>query len=171
MEDKYTYADEVEFMARDLISSTGMHKNLAEARIKYLFRSGKWEKGDKVIFGRTKLASDDIRFIADFDFVIMINEEAWGKATFAQKKALLDHELSHCDFSEDAEGNRKWRVADHDVQEFIGVVYRHGLWEAELQKLMIAARNAPQVDGLHNQTDLFAPQEASGASEETQAVN
>lgn len=169
MSEKFSFAEAVEVMAAGLINDH--HQYLAEARIKYLFRAGKWEKGDKTVLGKTKLASEDTRFIADYDFVIMINEEAWSKATHRQKMALLDHELTHCDYSEDAEGNRKWRVADHDVQEFVSIVGRHGLWETDLQKLMVAARNAPYVDGLHNQIDMFVDHDEKRDDEASAAVN
>lgn len=138
MDSKYSFADEVEDVAIQVICKS--HQFLRDARIKYLFRSGKWEKGEKVVLGQAKLASEDTRFIADFDFVIIINFDAWNKANEKQRLALVDHELSHCDFTEDDEGNRKWKTACHDVEEFTAVVYRHGLWADDLQKLMLAAK-------------------------------
>jgi len=85
-----------------------------------------------------------------------VNLEVWNNAIPAWREALLDHELSHCDCTQDKAGNKKWNIVDHDVQEFVSVVRRHGLWEADLQKLMIAARQAPHVDGPHNQIEMFA---------------
>lgn len=151
---KYSVADDVEFLAKELIQNH--HAYLANARIVYLFRAGKWIKGDKIRFGQCKLASEDIRFIAEFDFVITINLDAREVANAQMRLAVVDHELCHCDYTENEQGDRKWCVRDHDVQEFVAIVHRHGLWDTELQKLVIASRDAPYVDGPHNQIDIFS---------------
>jgi len=151
---KYMEAPEVQELAVKIIGDH--HGALAEARIKYLFRNGKWAKKSKTVLGQAKLASDDMRFIAEFDFIVFVNLAVWNNAPQAWREALLDHELSHCDCTEDKAGNKKWSIVDHDVQEFVPVVRRHGLWEADLQRMMIAARQAPHVDGPHNQIEMFA---------------
>ncbi|MHC1758295.1 MAG: putative metallopeptidase [Negativicutes bacterium] len=138
MDPKYSFADEVEDVALQTICKS--HKFLRDARIKYLFRSGKWEKNGKIVLGQAKLASEDTRFIADVDFVIIINLDAWNNASTEHRFALVDHELSHCDFTEDNMGNRTWKTTGHDVEEFVAVVYRHGLWEDDLRKMMLAAK-------------------------------
>ena len=149
MSEKYRLADSVKKIAGEIIATN--HPHLVEARIVYLFRSGKWETAEKVVLGKAKCTSEDTRFLAEYDFIIIINESAFWAATDEQQQALVDHELSHCDYSEDAKGNRKWRCAHHDVEEFVGVVRRHGLWESDLQKLVKAASEAP-----NSQVDLFA---------------
>lgn len=151
---KYVEAPEVQELASKIISDH--HGQLAEARIKYLFRNGKWAKKAKTVLGMAKLASDDVRFITEFDFIVFVNLTIWNNAIPALREALLDHELSHCDCTEDKTGNKKWAIVDHDVQEFVSVVRRHGLWEADLQRMMIAARQAPHVEGPHNQIEMFA---------------
>lgn len=150
---KYTHAPEVEELAVKLINDH--HSHLAEARIKYLFRNGKWQSKGKATLGKAKLAAEDARFLGQYDFIIMISTEAWNSAVPAYREALVDHELQHCDCAEDKAGNKKWSIQDHDVQEFVSVVRRHGLWEVDLQKLIIAAKQGPYVDGPHNQIDMF----------------
>lgn len=150
---KYTHAPEVEELAAKLINDH--HSHLAEARIKYLFRNGKWQSKGKSTLGKAKLAAEDARFLGQYDFIIMISTDAWNSAVPAYREALVDHELQHLDCAEDKAGNKKWSIQDHDVQEFVSVVRRHGLWEVDLQKLIIAAKQGPYVDGPHNQIDMF----------------
>ena len=154
---KYTHASEVAELAAKLINDH--HDHLAEARIKYLFRNGKWQSKGKSTLGKAKLAAEDARFIGEYDFIIMISLNAWNSAVPAYREALVDHELQHCDCTEDKAGNKKWSIQDHDVQEFVSVVRRHGLWENDLQKLMVAAKEGPYVDGPHNQINMFQPNE------------
>ena len=70
---KYSYAPAVEAMAVSLINEITSHSHLAEARIRYLFRDGKWNSKGRTVFGKAKLASEDVRFLGEYDFVIMIN--------------------------------------------------------------------------------------------------
>ena len=154
---RYEIAYEVEEIAARIIDDH--HNHLAEAKIKYLFKKDKWVKKDKVVLGQAKLASEDTRFIARYDFVIIINLDAWNISDSEKREALIDHELSHCGRAFDSDGNNKWCTIDHDVQEFIPVVRRHGLWEEDLQLLMKAVREAPFVEGLHNEIPLFKENE------------
>ena len=141
MSEKYRLADSVKKIAGEIIATN--HPHLVEARIVYLFRSGKWETAEKVVLGKAKCASEDTRFLTDCDFIIIINETAFWAATDEQQQALVDHELSHCDYSEDAKGNRKWRCAHHDVEEFVGVVRRHALLFVEDPDLLGSLSLAP----------------------------
>jgi hypothetical protein len=155
---KYMVAPEVEALASKIIDDH--HSHLAEARIKYLFRNGKWAKKAKTMLGQAKLATDDVRFIAEYDFIIFINLAVWNTAIPAWREALLDHELSHCDCSQDKAGNKKWGIVDHDVQEFVSVVRRHGLWEVDLQRMVKAANEAPS-----NQIEMFASEKPETVDE------
>ena len=149
---KYSAAPEVEELARSLIEDH--HSHLVEARIKYLFRNGKWAKKGRSVLGQAKLASEDTRFIGQYEFVIIVNLVAWNNASAATREALIDHELYHCGCEVDRAGNKRWNIVDHDVTEFIAVVRRHGLWEDDLQRLMKAAQEGPFVEGVHNEIPL-----------------
>ena len=138
--DKFSLAPEVELVAHDLIEDH--HSHLIGARIKYLFRHGKWEKKHRQTLGQAKLAAEDIRFIAEFDFIITVSLDAWNYADSGTRMALVDHELYHCqDTSTPDDDEPSWGISDHDVQEFVAVVSRYGLWEKDLVRLMEAAQN------------------------------
>lgn len=136
--DKYSLAPEVETLAKKIIEK--YHDHLFGARIKYLFKNDKWIKKGKVILGQAKMAAEDVRFISDFDFIIIINRNAWNNATSDVREALIDHELHHCLVEIENNGESKFSILDHDVQEFIPIVGRYGLWQEDLKKLVEAAQ-------------------------------
>lgn len=118
---------------------------LQRARIAYLFREELAPKGEKVHLAHAAKASAKLAYLAEIDFVIEVNWSAYRTLTPAQRVALMDHELSHC--SRDAERD-KWVLLAHDVEEFSGVVRRHGLWKPDLQQFKA-------------QLDLFGRREAA----------
>ena len=147
-------APEVGIVARELIEDH--HTHLCGARIEYLFRLGRWEKKHRQVLGQAKLAAEDIRFIADFDFIITVSLDAWNHADKNQRTALIDHELYHCTENSAPESDENvWGIDDHDVQEFIAVVRRYGLWQSELVEMMEAAKNPQNTV----QTKLFGTEE------------
>lgn len=154
---KYSHAPEVQKMAKKLIEKH--HSHLVEARIKYLFRHGNWVSKGEVVLGKAKLAAEDTRFLGEYDFVILINAEAWKTASLQTREALIDHELCHCICVYDKQDNRKWSIIEHDVTEFVQVIARHGLWQDVLRRFMRTAKTAPKHP---DEVDLFSDEEASG---------
>lgn len=69
--------------------------------------------------------------------------------------ALVEHELYHIGHEKDGFGQPKFnsdgfpviKMRSHDVEEFIGVVQRYGA-SPDVQKLVDAANNTPQYNGL-----------------------
>lgn len=94
--------------------------------------------------GRCKKASDLDRELAEWDFVILLNQ-AWfedAAVTEPQRLALLDHELCHADVRLDKNGERVvdergrtvFRMRKHDIEEFSEVVRRHGIYKRDLEQ-------------------------------------
>lgn len=126
------------------------HQHLAEAKIAIAWRFGwKPDADGRLILGRCKKGSDLDRELNDYDFVILLNHEVWNSAGFSEKqmRALVDHELCHCQRAIDANGEPKqdeqgrtvYRVRKHDLEEFREVVRRNGLYTADLEEFARAA--------------------------------
>lgn len=139
-------------LMNDLIET--VHEHLTNARIVLAWNLTWSEDVDgKVTLGKAKKASDLDRELAPYDFVIMVNQRFWGEANEAQRKALLDHELSHCEVSLDDEGDPKrdekgrvvYRMRKHDIEEFSGVVLRNGIWKQDLEAFYAACRSSKQA--------------------------
>lgn len=127
------------------------HDHLSEARIGAAWRYRiKRDKDGLLVLGKCRKASDLDREFADLDFVVILNAEAWRHLTAAQRRALVDHELTHADVARDAAGEAKrddrgrpvWRVRKHDLEEFRSVVERHGSYKADIEEFVRAAMSA-----------------------------
>lgn len=142
-------APEVQELAARLISN--IHTHLAEARIKYLFRTGKWEMKGKTIYGKAEKVAAKWKYLTEYDFVVMINRDIWFANKPEIRESILDHELMHCARGEDdKQGNPKWYIAPHSVEDFVAIIQRHGLWTTSLQNMVKANTEFEQLSMLPN---------------------
>lgn len=128
------------------------HGQLVDANIAIAWRFG-WSKDadGRLKLGQAKKGSDLDRELHQYDFVILLNHEAWNQGGLNQKQkdALVDHELCHCEVSMDTNGEPKqdeqgrtvYRIRRHDIEEFQDVVARHGLYTGKLEEFAAAAIN------------------------------
>lgn len=142
---KFRIAEEVQIIAAGLI--TDVHDHLAEARIIYLFRAGDWKSKGKVTLGQAGKVPEQWQYLTGHDLVVIINGDAWPALTDRQKVALVDHELCHFEKGIDAAGDPKWCLVSHDVEEFTGVIQRHGLWTPDVEQFVSEAQQLRLFDG------------------------
>lgn len=137
--------EEIQDVALNLIRNVRDHGHLANAKIKYAFMAKKngWKAKGKTRWGQAIKLSAREKFLTGYDLMVIINKDVWEKSELKTRTALVDHELSH--FIETSSG-LSWETVSHDVEDFIGVVARHGAWTEELDKMF-------QVG--HSQLDLF----------------
>jgi hypothetical protein len=121
------------------------HHHLKEARIAICWRHG-WntDTDGHLKNGQCKKASDCDRALKEFDFVVLLNHEVWNSDLFdeTQKRATMDHELSHAQVSMDRngeplvdeEGRTVYRLRGHDIEEFTEVVARYDTYNADLER-------------------------------------
>ena len=150
---------------------TKEYAHLADAKVAMAWRLG-WRADPNGILrlGQCKKRGDLDRELDTFDFVILLNKEAWLGLNATQKRALIDHELNHAQITVDADGNPKTddsnrpvcRIRKHDCEEFRCIVERHGLWTSDLAALAAAAVNDAK-------RSLLPPEEAGGNGEEAKA--
>lgn len=106
------------------------HRDLINAKIGFVFQDEAAKKLGKIILGNASKITDKQRTAGlDLDFVVTVAKDMWQEMTSIQRKALIDHELCHCDFSQ---GYAKMR--GHDIEEFNCIVERYGLWKSDLVK-------------------------------------
>ena len=122
-------------LAQELISK--YHPWLENWRIGFLFRSERMtQRGDRFVFGQASKVSAKTNALLPaeekLDFLIWIAQDWWWDATDKERAALLDHELCHC--------GQDGKMKDHDVQEFVCIIERHGLWYPDLARMGKAAQ-------------------------------
>lgn len=103
-----------------------------------------------LVLGKCVKVTDLQKEFAHYDFIIVLNRESWEMFSEAQRLALVDHELSHAAPVIDEktgepvydERERKcWRNRRHDIEEFTGIVARHGLYKLDLERFYDAMRS------------------------------
>ena len=133
MSTTYKFADEVANRAEKLIAKT--HKHLDGVVIDYVFRDPPAHQGERITLGKARKITGLNAFLSTHGrphLLIEIAEEEWKNMTAAQQKALVDHELSHCAWDREKD---QPIILQHDVEEFAGVIVRHGLWRKDLKLL------------------------------------
>lgn len=127
------------------------HTHLADVRIDYVFRSETAKSNGKAIWGKARKITGLNAFLAtpederpvddDIDefFVIEIAEPVWAILSENERKALVDHELCHCT-TEQKGGELKLKLRPHDLEEFVQIVRRHGLWRDDVENFANAVQ-------------------------------
>lgn len=68
---------------------------------------------------------------ANCDVIILVSEDFWNVASDLEKRALVEHELSHIDFTKSG----KVKLKRHDIEEFLSIVQKYGAWDSTLKQL------------------------------------
>lgn len=104
------------------------HPHLREAQVAYLFHRESWKSKGAVISGKAQVVPEQWRFLSGYELLVMINETVWQGLSEMGRRVLLDYELSH--FAPPVagkNGDKRWSLRDHDLQEFSEVVRRYGI--------------------------------------------
>lgn len=132
------------------------HPHLKILRIGFLFREEASISDGKVIVGMA-MRNDDRNWTLSkkgsskgqgIDAIIEVAKDVWEDAEPRFREALIDHELSHIGLIEDKEtgtlvmdeitGRIKIKVRPHDIEEFEGVLTRHGAYHEALRTFLRA---------------------------------
>lgn len=116
-------------LARDVIEK--FHPRLLEVRFGFAFRSEALTRKGFSVLASTSLVSSRVRVHLEFDYLVWVALPEWEKMDLERRTAVLDHEFCHC--AQNVRGD--WILCDHDVQEFVAVIERHGLWTYNLERL------------------------------------
>jgi len=87
----------------------------------------------KKFWGKCQLVSGVHQFASGYQYMIQFNNEVWQTLTAVQREALVFHELLHVFYDSERD---KYSIAEHDVEEFVRVVHKYGLWREDVKKFM-----------------------------------
>jgi hypothetical protein len=113
------------------------HPALEDARIAVIMRSEAPESNGQITFGKARKVSAEQQVHIPFDFVIWLAKDWWLRFSDNQKTALLDHELSHCQWDGFVAKTR-----GHDVEEFNHIIKRYGFWWPQSDSFAVAVQQA-----------------------------
>jgi hypothetical protein len=150
---KYRAAPEVKAIGQEIVREH--HEHLLNTRIEYVFGDSVGNSGGKEVWGRARKKSgldamfaerhiprnyDQYDMVLGF-FIIEIAEPIWLQLSMQHRRALVDHELCHCEVDFET---GKLKIRPHYVEDFPQILRRHGLWKADLQVFGAAAAEAHQ---------------------------
>lgn len=123
------------------------HAEIADANIALAWMNGvKADRDGHVLWGRAKKVGPLERQFHENDFVICLNKIVWNTLPLIARRALIDHELSHCGSETDEKtGEVTYVTKRHDVEEFVPIVRRYGLWKEDVKALVNAALKREQA--------------------------
>src|ERR1035437_6723825 len=134
-------------MMREIIVQS--HDHLKDARIALALNlNWKADIDGRLVLGKCKKGSDLDRELHGFDFVILLNLEAFKTMTEEMRRALIDHELTHAQVKlddetgkpmEDERGRVCYRTRKHDIEEFHEIVARHGIYKSDIKEFVRTA--------------------------------
>lgn len=153
----YRPAEEVRKIAEDLIPKYHQHLIDFSVRLEYVFIDKTPKSKGCEIWGTCRKVSGLNAFLAnqqegsDPFFLITISEPIWDILPPDARVALVDHELCHAwalaDQKEDSDGSEdpvKLSMRPHDLEEFVCIVRRHGLWRDNIKDFVNAALKKPE---------------------------
>jgi hypothetical protein len=166
-------APAVERIASELIPQH--HEHLADCEIRYLFVDPPAKSKGAIVWGKASIVSGRAAYLlaqpglgadlahepldgADYAmFVIEIAELIWEHLEARERRALVDHELSHCWAGENEQGAFKLAIRGHDVEEFQAVVARHGMWRREIKDFAATVEQLTLADRWHAEPEPVEP--------------
>jgi hypothetical protein len=154
----YTAAFDASRIGKQLIDE--VHTHLVDVRVEFVFRDKAAKSHGRTVLGRARkvtglnafmareITSDVETMPGEEFFLIELSEEDWNEMGPAQRRALVDHELTHC-VAEVEGGELKLWIRGHDLEEFAEVVDRNGLWEDNLKTF---------AESIKEQLGFFGPE-------------
>lgn len=99
------------------------HPQLHDARIAFVMRSEAPITNGQYTLGKARKVSTEQQVHMPYDFVIWLARDQFTRMTTLQREALIDHELSHCQWDGFVAS-----IRGHDVEEFTHIIERYGFW-------------------------------------------
>ena len=134
--------EEVLSLAAELIEA--YHEKLEGGAIGFIFREDIQMKNGKRVLGSAAKVPAKLRPFVDLDFIITLDAMFYASASPLQRRALIDHELCHLDYSEEGDADVP-KLVGHDVEEFAVILVRYGLWSPDLEEARGSFDQALQI--------------------------
>lgn len=94
--------------------------------IVYLSSTQQKTKADKFVFGQCEKVADKYKWSIPCDFTITVFEPNIEQFTEEQLRILLFHELLHVGIDIGEDGEEKYSIKGHDLEDFKVIIDRYG---------------------------------------------
>lgn len=134
---EYEHSERIKDVAMPLIKLH--HGDIQHAKIAFIMKLAPEDsngpkmptrQGKHPAMAKAKKVTPLNKVLSGFDFVLEVDETFWDVLNLDQQVALIDHELSHMAVDENG-----FYLKDHDFEEFLHIVERHGCWHSPLPEL------------------------------------
>jgi len=167
--DPTKFARAPEIYASYVVPLVNDHRSdLAQARIVTMFRAGTWKSAGLTVLAKTTKVTAQTKALIgepEPDYVITVSADVWGLIGESARMALIDHELAHCFVDEDSQGNPKYALVGHDIEEFFSIIRRHGDWSESIKRALRAYEESKQVTMFDMAAERDARKDAARDSE------
>ena len=140
---RYVFDSALDELAKQVIEKNAM-EDMDKPRITYM---KVYPNVTKTVAGRCIRASDTLKIFSDCDYIIQMSGDLWDKLNASAREVLMHHELLHVAVKYDKDGNEKFLLRKHDIEDFAEIVGQYGInWLHDLRNE--AAVINPNVDVL-----------------------
>lgn len=138
-------------LAQELIEQ--YHEHLLDARIGFVFRETGQVTGGRLTVGQASKVSAKEKVYSNLDFIIWLAADFWRYSKAERCRALLDHELCHCQLDPNTD---EWKIRPHDFEEFKEIIDRYGFWSDDLYRARETFAQAVQdvLPGFEDKKDI-----------------
>ncbi len=127
----YEPATEDLLRTAERVRSLWHEERLAGADIGFVFRIEPPKRDGQVVLAQVTKVPALMATETDLDYIVWVARDEWDGLDEARRMALIDHELCHCV----AGKSGGWSTRGHEVNEFVQVIERHGLWSRTLARV------------------------------------
>lgn len=129
--DKRKINEEYAEIGADLIATEDSLQYLRDSDVQIIYLSSEHKKvaSGNLVFGQCEKIADKYKWGIPCDFTITIFEPNVADYQFTeeQMRALIHHELLHVGAERDDEGNEKYFIVPHDLEDFKLILERYGI--------------------------------------------
>lgn len=104
----------------------------------------------KNVAGRCIRTGRELNHFSGYDYIIEISKEYWDNITPETRKILVLHECMHIQVTWKKDGEPKFGIRPHDMEDFSELIEKHGVkWlrEVNLVKEHLADKNSEDEIG------------------------
>ena len=126
--DKRTISEEYTNIGNELIDNEEELEYIRESEVSIIFLSSSHAKKGKkkIVFAQCEKVADKYKWGIPCDFTITVFDPNVAKFTEEQLKVLIFHELLHIGIEFDDDGNERYFINPHDLEDFKVIVDKFG---------------------------------------------